>query len=103
MTDTSTNANAELQPISASAFLSRVRVVMGDVMVCDLNSTSRVDAMKDLLKTPEAKRADEVLGYGNSFNKNDVRFLTYSQGIGALHHVVKEASQKAKALMYFMI
>ena len=54
----------------------------GDVIVCDLNSTSRADAMKDLLKTSEAKRADEVLGFGNSFNKSDVRFLTYSQVTG---------------------
>ena len=52
---------------------------MGDVIVCDLNSTSRADAMKDLLKTSEAKRADEVLGFGKSFNNNDVRFLTYTQ------------------------
>ena len=69
-----TNAEAELRPISAGAFFSRVRVMMGDVIVCDLNSTSRADAMKDLLKTSEAKRADEVLGFGNSFNNNDVRF-----------------------------
>ena len=56
--------------------------MMGDVIVCDLNSTSRADAMKYLLKTSEAKRADEVLGFGNSFNNNDVRFLTYSQATG---------------------
>ena len=78
-TDDSSNANAELRPISAGAFFSRVRVMMGDVIVCDLNSTSRADAMKDLLKTSEAKRADEVLGFGNSFNNNDVRFLSYTQ------------------------
>ena len=77
-----TNAEAELRPISAGAFFSRVRVMMGDVIVCDLNSTSRADAMKDLLKTSEAKRADEVLGFGNSFNNNDVKFLTYSQVTG---------------------
>ena len=53
--------------------------MMGDVIVCDLNSTSRADSMKGLLKTSEAKRADEVLGIGNSFNNNDVRFLTYTQ------------------------
>ena len=81
-TDDSTNAGAELRPISAGAFFSRVRVMMGDVIVCDLNSTSRADAMKDLLKTSEAKRADEVMGFGNSFNNNDVRFLTYSQVTG---------------------
>ena len=78
-TDDSSNANAELRPISTGAFFSRVRVMMGDVIVCDLNSTSRADAMKDLLKTSEAKRADEVLGFGNSFNNNDFRFLTYTQ------------------------
>ena len=78
-TDTSANVNAELRPISAGSFFSRVRVMMGDVIVCDLNSTSRADAMKDLLETSEAKRADEVLGFGNSFNNNDVRFLTYTQ------------------------
>ena len=78
-TDDSTNANAELRPISAGAFFSRVRVMMGDVIVCYLNSTSRADAMKNLLKTSEAKRADEVLGFGNSFNNNDVRYLTYTQ------------------------
>ena len=61
-TDVSTNTDAELRPISTGAFFSRVRVMMGDVIVCDLNSTSRADAMKDLLKTSEAKRADEVLG-----------------------------------------
>ena len=77
-----TNAGAELRPISAGAFFSRVRVMMGDVIVCDLNSTSRADAMKDLLKTSESKRADEVLGFGNSFNNNDVTFLTYSQVTG---------------------
>ena len=77
-----TNAEAELHPISTGAFFSRVRVMMGDVIVCDLNSTSRADAMKDLLKTSEAKRADEVLGFGNSLNNNDVRFLTYSQVTG---------------------
>ena len=53
--------------------------MMGDVIICDLNSTSRADAMKDLLKTSEAKRADEVLGFGNSFINNDVRYLTYTQ------------------------
>ena len=53
--------------------------MMGDVIVCDLNSTSRADAMKDLLKTSEAKRADEVLGFGSSFNNNGFRFLTYTQ------------------------
>ena len=78
-TDTSANVNAELRPISTGAFFSRVRVKMGDVIVCELNSTSRADAMKDLLKTSEAKRADEVLGFGNSFNNNDVRYLTYTQ------------------------
>ena len=78
-TDTSANVNAELRPISTGSFFSRVRVMMGDVIVCDLNSTSRADAMKDLLKTSEAKRADEVLGFGNSFNNNDVRYLTYTQ------------------------
>ena len=36
--------------------------MMGDVIVCDLNSTARADAMKDLPKTSEAKRVDEVLG-----------------------------------------
>ena len=77
-TDGTSNAT-ELRPISAGAFFSRVRVMMGDVIVCDLNSTSRADAMKDLLKTSEAKRADEVLGFGNSFNNSDVRFLTYTQ------------------------
>ena len=55
-TGTSANANAELRPISTAAVFSRVRVMMGDVMVCDLNSTSRADAMKDLLKTSEAKK-----------------------------------------------
>ena len=43
--------------------------MMGDVLVCDLTSTSRADAMKDLLKTSEAKKADEVLGFGSSFKK----------------------------------
>ena len=78
-TDTSANVNAELRPIPTGAFFSRVRVMMGDAIVCDLNSTSRADAMKDLLKTSEAKRADEVLGFGNSFNNHDVRYLTYTQ------------------------
>ena len=77
-TDDSSDA-AELRPISTGAFFSRVRVIMGDVIVCELNSTSRADVMKDLLKTSEAKRADEILGFGNSFNNNDVRFLTYTQ------------------------
>ena len=49
--------------------------MMGDVILCDLNSTSRADAMKDLLKILESKRADEVLGFGNLFNNNDVRFF----------------------------
>ena len=53
--------------------------MMGDVIVCDFNSTSRADAMKDLLKTSEAKKTDEVSGFGNSFNNNDVRFLSYTQ------------------------
>ena len=75
-TDTSANANAELRPISTGSFFSRVRVMMGDVIVCDLNSTSRSDAMKDLLK---AKKTDVVLVFGNSFKNNDVRFLTYTQ------------------------
>ena len=54
-TDESSNAT-ELRPISTGAFFSRLRVMMGDVIVCDLNSTSRADAMKDLLKTSEAKK-----------------------------------------------
>ena len=29
--------------------------MMGDVIFCDVNSTSRADAMKDSLKTSEAK------------------------------------------------
>ena len=78
-TDDSTNDNAELRPISTGAFFSRVRVMMGDVIICGLNSTSRADAMKDLLKTSETKRADEVLGFGNSFSNSDVRFLNYTQ------------------------
>ena len=35
--------------------------------------------MKNLLKTSEAKRADDILGFGNSFSNNDIRFLTYTQ------------------------
>ena len=83
-TDDSTNDNAELRPISAGAFFSRVRVMMGDVIVCDLNSTSLADAMKDLLKTSELKRADKVLGFGNSFNNNDAIFLTYRRKFRSL-------------------
>ena len=81
-TDPNGNVGAELRPISSGSFFSRVRVMMGDVIVCDLNSTSCADAMKDVLKTSEAKRADGVLGFGSSFNYNDVRFFTYSQVTG---------------------
>ena len=115
-TDVSTNTGAELRPISTGAFFSRVRVMMGDVIVCDLNSTSRADAMKDLLKTSEAKRANEVLGFGNSFNNNDVRFLTYTQlatpptanNVARVTRQVTEdnkrgIAKKIKAQMYFMI
>ena len=35
-----------------------------DVIVCGLNSTAHADALKDLLKTSEAKRAGEGLGFG---------------------------------------
>ena len=68
-------ANHELRPIDTAGFFDRVRVLMGDVIVCDLNSLSRASAMKDVLKSSEEKRIDEALGFGNTLLNHDGRFL----------------------------
>ena len=65
-----------LRPIEANAFFSRIRVLMGDVVVCDLTSLPRVEKMHDVLKSSDQKRIDENLGFGNSFMNNDHRFLS---------------------------
>ena len=65
----------ELRPIDTAGFFDRVRVLMGDVIVCDLNSLSRASAMKDVLKSSEEKRIDEALGFGNTLLNHDGRFL----------------------------
>ena len=66
----------ELRPIDTAGFFDRVRVLMGDVIVCDLNSLSRASTMKDVLKSSEEKRIDEALGFGNTLLNHDGRFLT---------------------------
>ena len=66
----------ELRAIEPSAFFSRLRVLMGDVVVCDLNSSARADVMKDYSKTSDEKRKDENMGFGNSYMNHDDRFLS---------------------------
>ena len=70
-----TTADHELRPIDTAGFFDRVRVLMGDVIVCDLNSLSRASSMKDVLKSSEEKRIDEGLGFGNTLLNHDGRFL----------------------------
>ena len=75
LNNTDDSASNELRPIDTAGFFDRVRVLMGDVIVCDLNSLSRASAMKDVLKSSEEKRIDEALGFGNSLLNHDGRFL----------------------------
>ena len=63
------------RPIDTAGFFDRVRVLMGDVIVCDLNSLSRASAMKDVLKSSEEEHIDEALGFGNTLLNHDGRFL----------------------------
>ena len=53
LNNTDTATSHELRPIDTAGFFDRVRVLMGDVIVCDLNSLSRASAMKDVLKSSE--------------------------------------------------
>ena len=48
LNNTDTATDYELRPIDTAGFFDRVRVLMGDVIVCDLNSLSRASAMKDV-------------------------------------------------------
>ena len=66
----------ELRPIDTAGLFDRVRVLMGDVIVCDLSSLSRARTMKDVLKSSEEKRIDEALGFGHILLNHDGRFLT---------------------------
>ena len=76
LNNTDNSASNELRPIDTAGFFDRVRVLMGDVIVCDLNSLSRASAMKNVLKSSEEKRIDEALGFGNTLLNHDGRFLT---------------------------
>ena len=76
LNNTDNSASNELRPIDTAGFFDRVRVLMGDVIVCDLNSLSRASSMKDVLKSSEEKRIDEALGFGNTLLNHDGRFLT---------------------------
>ena len=75
LNNTDTASSHELRPIDTAGFFDRVRVLMGDVIVCGLNSLSRASAMKDVLKSSEEKRIDEALGFGNTLLNHDGRFL----------------------------
>ena len=75
LNNTDASASNDLRPIDTAGFFDRVRVLMGDVIVCDLNSLSRASAMKDVLKSSEEKGIDEALGFGNILLNHDGRFL----------------------------
>ena len=68
-------------------------MLMGDVIVCDLNYLSRSSAMKDVLKSPEEKRIDEALGFGNSLLNHDGRFLVCNAtGTSTTQAVIRNVS-----------
>ena len=75
LNNTGTATNHELRPIDTAGFFDRVRVFMGGVIVCDLDSLSRASSMKDVLESSEENRIDEALGFGNILLNHDGRFL----------------------------
>ena len=61
LNNTDEAAEHKLRPIEASAFLGRIRVLMGDVVACDLTSLPRVQKMNDVSKSSYQNRIDNLV------------------------------------------